>query len=223
MIERPLVQPLAGGGDTEPAIQMAVAAVARRPLSRGQRFVLALDRGIYRIARRWLVLVNSALAAYALAMLAAPLLVAAGYGREARPIYSFAGLFCHQRPNRTFTLYGHKMACCQRCFAIYGTLALAGLCFALLRGRVRTSKPVELALLALPVAIDGGAQAIGLWHSTPASRVATGALLGVAMAWWLMPYLQHGFTSMADQLERRFARLAAAGIVRPLRGAGSPA
>src|SRR5262249_51208305 len=111
---------------------------------------------------------------------------------------------------------GQKMACCERCFAIYTSILVAGLVVALLRRTVRRPQPPIVALLILPAAIDGFGQLIGLWQSTPATRVLTGALLGIAISWVLLAYLQRGFAGIRSQLEKTFARLSAAGLTRPL-------
>lgn len=187
-----------------------------RPVSTSARLVIALDRVIYRIARHWLLAVNTVFVAHVATLVLAPALVAWGHGGLARPIYAFNGLFCHQRGERSFTVLGEQMACCQRCTAIYAAIMFFGLIFALARGHVRAPRLGEVALLALPVVVDGGAQLVGLWESTPGTRVLSGAFLGVALCWLLLPYLDTGFARMRAQLEALFARLAAEGRARPL-------
>ena len=68
----------------------------------------------------------------------------------------------------------------------------------------------------MPVAVDGGAQLIGLWESTAATRVLSGTLLGIAICWFLLPYLDSGFTRIRLQLETLFARLVSEGRTQPL-------
>jgi uncharacterized membrane protein len=180
------------------------------------RVVIALDRIIYRIARHWLFLTNSVFFTHVMTLLLAPALVAWGHSGLARPIYAFNGLFCHQRDDRSFAVLGEKMACCQRCAAIYGAIMLTGLCFTLLRGRIQRPRVSDLLLLAMPVTVDGGAQLIGLWESTAATRVLSGTLLGIAICWFLLPYLETGFARMRLQLETLFARLVSEGRAQPL-------
>ena len=180
------------------------------------RVIIALDRVIYRVSRRWLFIVNSIFFVHVMTLLLAPVLVANGQSDLAKPIYLFNGLFCHQRADRSFKLYGEKMACCQRCAAIYGSIMLVGLIYALLRGRLRRPSVPELAMLAMPVVVDGTAQLLGLWQSTAGSRVLTGSLLGFGLCWFLLPYLEAGFERMRLQIEALFARLVAEGRARPL-------
>lgn len=189
---------------------------AKRPLTATARAVIAIDRLIYRISKRWLFFVNSVFFVHVATLFLAPALVAAGHAGIARPIYAFNGLFCHQLEGRTFHVFGEKMACCQRCAAIYGSLLIAALLFAAIRGRIRTPRLPELGALALPVIVDGGGQALGFWTSTPASRVITGTCLGIAICWALLPYLETGFGRIRAQLEALFSRLATEGRARPL-------
>jgi uncharacterized membrane protein len=193
-----------------------------RQTSPGARVIIALDRGIYWVARHWLFAVNLVFCAHFVSLVIGPALVSWGYAGLARPIYGFNGLFCHQRDDRSFTLFGEKMPCCERCAAIYGSIALVGLLFALAHGRVRAPHISEVALLSIPLIFDGAAQLVGLWESTPATRVMTGVIFGVAICWLLLPYLDTGFARMRRQIESLFTRLVAEGRARPLRGAEHP-
>jgi uncharacterized membrane protein len=187
-----------------------------KPLTRSTRSIIAVDRVIYRVAKRWLFVVNAFLFVHIATILLAPLLVASGQRSIARPLYLYHGLFCHQHPNRSFSLMGEKLACCERCAAIYGSILVVGLLFAAARIRFRKPFLYEVALLALPAAVDGGAQALGMWQSTPGSRVLSGLFLGVAICWSALPYLDTGFQRIREQLEALFSRLAAEGRARPL-------
>jgi uncharacterized membrane protein len=210
--------PGCGGSVVEDAIdQVQERARAREKYgARTVRLILAIDRAVYRFARHWLGFVNSFLFGYVATLFLAPALVAAGHPGLARPIYAFNGLFCHQRPDRSFYVWGQKMACCQRCAAVYGSMFLLGLLFVALRGRLRAPRWRVVGLLSLPMALDGFTQLTGLRESTPALRVVTGALFAVGIAWLLFPYLETGFAEVRDQLENRFARLVAEGRAAPL-------
>jgi uncharacterized membrane protein len=212
--------PGCGNSVAEQAINQVQARTrARSRPNHGEgtvRLILAIDRAVYRLARHWLFVVNSFLFVYVAQLFLAPWLLSAGHKGLAHPIYAFDGLFCHQRPDRSFYVFGQKMACCQRCAAIYGSMFLLGLLFVALRNRVRVPSWRTLGLLATPVAIDGLTQLAGLRESTAALRVVTGALLGVAICWLLFPYLEIGFAEIRGQLERRFGQLVAEGRARAL-------
>ena len=186
------------------------------------RAVIAADRGIYRFARHWLLVVNALALPLALVPLLAPILRAAGAEALAKPMYAFFGAICHQRDDRSFHAYGEKMACCQRCFAIYGGLFALGLFYVYLRSSfpdLRPLRPRWTALLCAPLAADALLQLAGVRESTWFARVATGLIFAVAVTWFLLPYLERGFAQMRGDLERRFVRLVAQGRARPLPGA----
>ncbi len=183
---------------------------------------LAVDRAVYRVARHWLLTVNAFVLGYLTLAALAPVLLANGHRSWARLIYAVNRPFCHQRDDRSFHLLGEKMACCQRCTAIYCTLFLFGVAFMALRG-VRPLPWRGAALLSLPMLIDGLTQAAGLRESSWELRVTTGALFALALAWVALPHLETGFTEMRAQLERRFARPVVQGRARPLRGASPSA
>jgi uncharacterized membrane protein len=188
----------------------------RRPESLSTRLIIAVDRGIYRFARRWLAGFNVVLLAWAMAILAAPILVAAGFPDAARPIYAFFGLFCHQDDARSFHLSSEKFACCERCTAIHLSIAASGLVFAAGRTWIRRPRYHELVLLITPVIIDGMAVGAGIYGGNAVMRLLTGSLFGFAIIWALYPRFETGFAAMRVRLETLFERLAAQGRARPL-------
>jgi uncharacterized membrane protein len=141
-------------------------------------------------SRHWLALLGGGFFLWNAQFYLAPALRAAGQSTLAKPIYAYDGLFCHQRADRSFFVFGEKMACCERCAAIYGTLFLCTLLFAFLRSRLPIPRWRTLFLLSLPIAIDGGTQLVGLRESTAALRVITGALFGFAAAWLMLTVLE---------------------------------
>ncbi len=96
--------------------------------------------------------------------------------------------------------HGYKVAICERDVAIYGSMFLMGLLFALMRGRLPRLKARYLLLFVLPMAIDGGTQLIGLRSSSWLLRVVTGTLFGVGLIWFAYPYIE---TSMRQTLLRQ--------------------
>ena len=203
---------------------MAVAAPrtpsspgAREPFS--TRAVIAADRVIYRFASHWLLVANLLAFPLAVLPLVAAWLRATGGESVARPIDAFFATVCHQRDDRSFHIYGEKMACCHRCFAIYGGLFAAGLLFVYLRSvkpDVRPLRAFWAALLCAPIAVDGLGQLGGAWESTWYLRSASGLLFAVAISWFLLPFLDRGFARMRRDLELLFDRLVAQGRTRPL-------
>lgn len=96
---------------------------------------------------------------------------------------------------------GYKVALCQRDTAIYGTIFLTGLAFALSRRRWRPLPLWAYLLFGVgPVALDGGIQFLShlltfffptagfvTVESTPLRRVITGALFGLMTVWLVYP------------------------------------
>lgn len=101
---------------------------------------------------------------------------------------------------------GYKVALCQRDVAIYGSMLLGGLLYALLRRRLRPL-PIWLWLLlgVGPVAVDGGTQILGAFpifstlarESTPLLRTVTGALFGLMNIWMAFPLVQESMDEVA--------------------------
>lgn len=166
-------------------------------------------------ARHWLALLNLAAAVWAGLPVAAPALLAAGWHGPALLIYTLYQTACHQWPGRSYFLFGpqlvygmdelqasgvgmareflgtaamgFKMAYCERNFAIYTTVLLAGLLYAILRRRARPLPWPVLVLCLLPISLDGFSQLFGLYESTWELRTLTGALTGFAGVWLVYP------------------------------------
>jgi uncharacterized membrane protein len=98
------------------------------------------------------------------------------------------------------------MAFCERDTAIYGMILLAGLLFGPLRRRLRPLPWQYYLILCVPMLVDGGAQLLGLWESTPLNRVITGALFGMASVWLAYPHVQQAMDQLQDDLEAVLAR-----------------
>jgi uncharacterized membrane protein len=84
---------------------------------------------------------------------------------------------------------GFKMAYCQRNLAIYTTVLLAGLIYALVRARARPLRWRAFSICLVPIAVDGGVQLLGVHESSWALRSLSGALAGLAAVWLVYPRL----------------------------------
>ncbi len=101
---------------------------------------------------------------------------------------------------------GYKVALCQRDLAIYGSMLLGGLLYAVLRRRL---KPLPIWLWLVfgvgPIALDGGTQILGAFpflsalarESTPLLRTVTGASFGLANVWMAFPMVQESMDEVA--------------------------
>lgn len=111
---------------------------------------------------------------------------------------------------------GYKTALCERDIGIYVGIFIAGLIFALVRGRL---KPLPLTLWFLfgivPIALDGGTQLLsqlGIFpfpprESTPLLRTFTGLLFGMMNVWMAYPHVER---SMEETSKTTAAKLAVA-------------
>lgn len=104
----------------------------------------------------WLLVVNTFFFVYATLPLLAPILLAYGYSGLAGLIYRAYGFTCHQLPSHSYFIAGHQVAICQRCLAVHGTMALAGLVYGLSLFRWPVISFKWLLLFVIPIAVDGG-------------------------------------------------------------------
>jgi uncharacterized membrane protein len=122
-------------------------------------------------------------------ILVAPLAAARGHNGLAFAIYRAFGTLCHQLPERSYFIDGHKFGVCARCTGIYAGFAFTLLLYPLVRSLRSTVTPPRslLILAALPLAIDFSLTFFGIWENTHTSRLLTGALLGSVSVFYVMP------------------------------------
>lgn len=132
---------------------------------------------------------------------AAPIAQAGGHTTFASAIYSTFSFVCHQIPERSFHLAGHKLGVCSRCTGLYSGLALAALVYPLVRSLKRTDTPgiFWLFLAAVPLAIDFSLGYFNIWHNTHLSRFMTGALLSSVASFYIIPGLIELSLSVAQR------------------------
>ncbi len=84
---------------------------------------------------------------------------------------------------------GLKLPVCARDVGIYGGMLLGGIFWVLKKRKDPGAWPslVWLVLALIPTAIDGTTQLFGMRESTNALRLWTGLILGVAMAYYILP------------------------------------
>ncbi len=79
-------------------------------LERAERLTVFLDKLVLALAKHWLLLVNLVLAVYAGLPLLAPVLMGLGFTWPAEIIYTVYKPLCHQLPQRSFFLFGPRLA-----------------------------------------------------------------------------------------------------------------
>jgi uncharacterized membrane protein len=119
----------------------------------------------------------------------APVAAAGGHPALAEVIYHAFGVFCHQRPDRSYFIEGHKLGVCARCTGLYAGFAITLLLYPLIRSlRINVNPPRQyLILAAIPLAVDFSLTFFGFWENTHTSRLLTGTLLGSVAVFYVMP------------------------------------
>ena len=119
----------------------------------------------------------------------APVAAASGHSEVAEGIYRAFGIFCHQRPDRSYFIEGHQLAVCSRCTGLYAGFAFTVLIYPLVRSLRSAATPPRrvLFLAAVPLLVDFSLNLFGIWENTHTSRLLTGALLGSVAVFYVMP------------------------------------
>jgi len=138
----------------------------------------------------------------------APVFAANGLTNISAPIYHFFSYICHQLPYRSFSLEGHQLAVCSRCFGVYFGLFFGFLAYPLWRpiGEIEPLPRIWLILALIPIGVDWSLGFFRIWENTFTSRFVTGLILGIACATYMVPALVEivrnlarvGPTSMSD-------------------------
>jgi uncharacterized membrane protein len=113
---------------------------------------------------------------------------------------------------------GYKVALCERDVAIYLTLLIFGVIFGLSGRRIKSLHWALWLLLGIaPIGFDGFSQLFSQfnWHwlvsvlpyreSTPLLRVLTGALFGLATAWFAYPNIEESMNETRQYYIKKFA------------------
>ncbi len=218
-------------------------------VARQERQLRRANRAVFWLSKHWLALFNGFLALFTALAFLAPILMHLGYTGSGSFIHRLYDPFCHQYPFRSWFLFGpqaayptdgslapgemlatskflgdvivgFKTALCQRCVAIYGAMALAGMLYSLLRRRLGL-KPLPIwayiAFGIIPMGLDGGIQWLTyLLHwvfpsvlmapheTTPLLRTLTGGLFGATSAALLYPHMQGFFDETYQTLAERY-------------------
>jgi uncharacterized membrane protein len=190
--------------------------------------VVFLDKAIFQLAKHWLAAASIVWGLYVGLPLLAPILMDAGWTGPANVIYFVYRPLCHQKPTRSYFVggpqvvytpeelqaggvdigpfsrdigneeLGWKVAFCERDVAIYGSILLTGLVYALIRQRLGDWKMSFLVYIVflVPMGIDGVLQLFTFYESTWVMRTITGVVFGAGSVLFAYPYLEEGFSDV---------------------------
>ncbi|MCX6651553.1 MAG: DUF2085 domain-containing protein [Methanomassiliicoccales archaeon] len=108
-----------------------------------------------------------------------------------RLVYLIGDLNCHQQADRSFFLNDNQLPICARDVGIVAGLTLGLIAYMLVRWPVRWT---WLLLLLVPMALDGGAQALTSYESGNVIRALTGCLAGAGLGWGIGMLTDRFFT-----------------------------
>jgi uncharacterized membrane protein len=104
------------------------------------------------------------------------------------PVGSF---ICHQRPERSFVVWGHQLPVCARCTGLYVGGAVAAPVALVAAAAVAASRARRvLGVAALPTLISWTAEFAGLAHFSNAARFAAAIPLGLTAVWLVLGELR---------------------------------
>lgn len=102
-------------------------------------------------------------------------------------IYRAGDYFCHQIEDRSLQLNGNQMAICARDLGILVGFVAAAMVSTVWKADI----PWWLiALMAIPIVVDGGAQALTEHVSNNPLRLVTGALGGAGAMWGMLKMME---------------------------------
>lgn len=99
-------------------------------------------------------------------------------------------IMCHGIERRCLDLFGVPMPICARCTGIYIGLFTGVLLFVLFPVMEERLLRMTLYAAALPMALDGITQALGLRESTNPLRLATGFIAALVFGMWALSAIE---------------------------------
>jgi uncharacterized membrane protein len=98
-------------------------------------------------------------------------------------IYGIGSVICHQRPERSFSIAGHQLAVCARCFGLYASGAVAALLAWAGIGRTPRRSRETLLIAAVPTILTVPIEWLGISPLSNAIRAVAALPLGAAAGW----------------------------------------
>lgn len=138
-------------------------------------------------------------------IISAPIAKSSGFDSFANSVYGFFSYVCHQMSWRSYHIGEQPMAVCARCFGFYGGFLLGLGAFPLFRSLSNTDpfSRIWLFLAMIPMGIDWSLEFFGIWNNTHLSRLISGAILGAACAFFIVPALIEINYFLSEKFQKR--------------------
>ena len=97
---------------------------------------------------------------------------------------------CHQLPERSFHLFGERLAVCSRCSSIYFAFLIGVIGYPFITPslhHIRTPLRSVLVAALLPMLVDVALDFFGIHASTFATRTMSGSLFGLVVPFFVLP------------------------------------
>jgi uncharacterized membrane protein len=110
---------------------------------------------------------------------------------------------CHQLPERSFHVFGEKLAVCSRCSAIYFAFLIGVFAYPFIHRpknaaqQYATPSRIVLLIALLPMVIDVGLDFLSIHESGFVTRTITGALFGIVIPFFVVPAAIEGVEQIA--------------------------
>jgi uncharacterized membrane protein len=152
------------------------------------------------LARLTYVAILLATVLWCTALLAAPLLVGAGWS-SGDLIYASFHRVCHQLEGRSLFIGGHPLAACARCSSIYLGFLCGVLLYPLFR---RVDDPVVpsrwfVIIAALPMLADVLSGFLGMHETTLVTRMVSGSVFGLLIPFVIIPVASEAVVQLIPQ------------------------
>lgn len=104
-------------------------------------------------------------------------------------IYMIFKLICHQKPERSYFIFGAQLPVCARCLGIYVGLLL-GACIYPIFKKLNDTKIPDFKYIGfgiIPIFVDGISQVFHLYPSPAYIRFITGCIASTVLVFYLLP------------------------------------
>ncbi|OGI21077.1 MAG: hypothetical protein A2287_01645 [Candidatus Melainabacteria bacterium RIFOXYA12_FULL_32_12] len=114
--------------------------------------------------------------------------------------YQVFHIICHQKPERSYLIWGYQMPVCVRCFGIYLGIFLGAIIYPFFKKFSNTDIPKfkYLWFFLTPLIVDGLCQTLSLYDSPHYMRLFTGILASGGLAFYFLPLINQIYNKLKN-------------------------